>query len=86
MSNHSHINKLKWRCHRGMLELDLILQSFLEKEYMNLSPSLQADFEKLLEIEDTELYAWLMGLERPQSHEFNKILSIIGASKFLTCL
>ena len=74
MKNDSHINKLKWRCHRGMLELDIILQGFLEKQYQSLTPELQADFERLLEIEDTELYAWLMGLEKPKSAEFDRIL------------
>lgn len=75
MSNDSHINKLKWRCRRGMLELDVILQDFIENTYQSISPELQVEFERLIEVEDTELYAWLMGIEKPANNEFSEILS-----------
>ncbi len=79
MDNHSHINKLTWRCHRGMLELDIILQNFLKAEYPLLSRGLQEDFEALLAIEDTELYAWLMGVENPKNDDFSEIIKLIKA-------
>ena len=36
MSNVSQAH-LKWRCRRGMLELDILLNTFVEIEYNNLS-------------------------------------------------
>jgi antitoxin CptB len=37
-------NRLKWAARRGMLELDLILQPFVEKVYPTLNAELKNDF------------------------------------------
>jgi antitoxin CptB len=58
-------NRLRWRCRRGMLELDALLQSFVEDAYRDLDPSEQLAFSRLLGREDIELYAWLAGREEP---------------------
>lgn len=47
--------RLRWQCRRGMLELDLILESFLNKNYVNLSACEQGLFEQLLDYSDQEL-------------------------------
>lgn len=52
--------RLRWQCRRGMLELDLILQAFLDKNYLNLSPEDQDRFEQLLTYSDQALYAYLI--------------------------
>src|ERR1043166_4931563 len=62
--------RLLWRAHRGMLELDLLLIPFIEKEWFNLSENEQKTLEKLLESQDPDLYAWIMGHEVPQNKEF----------------
>ncbi len=53
--------KLAWQCRRGMLELDVVLIPFLENHFDELSASQQADFEKLLQQADPDIYSWLMG-------------------------
>lgn len=58
--------KLRWQCRRGMLELDLLLANFLEKEYSDLIESEKILFKQLLTHSDQELYRWLIGLEKPQ--------------------
>lgn len=55
--------KLSWQCRRGMLELDLLLQAFLEKRLDSLSDSEIHLFESLLNQSDPQLFAWLMGHE-----------------------
>ncbi len=47
--------RLGWQCRRGMLELDLILESFLNKNYAKLSVCEQDLFEQLLAYSDQEL-------------------------------
>jgi len=47
--------RLRWQCRRGMLELDLILERFLNKNYVNLSAGEQDLFEQLLDYSDPEL-------------------------------
>lgn len=67
--------RFAWRCRRGMLELDLILQGFLEKGFDRLTPQHIKDFDALLQCTDPELYAWFMGHEVPQ--ELKEIVRII---------
>ncbi|MFZ0219884.1 MAG: succinate dehydrogenase assembly factor 2 [Candidatus Aquirickettsiella sp.] len=52
--------RLRWQCRRGMLELDLILQDFLDKKYLNLTPDDQTLFEQLLTYADQDLYCYLI--------------------------
>lgn len=54
------LKRLRWQCRRGMLELDLVLLTFLEKNYLNLNPASQELFEQLLTYSDQELYCYLI--------------------------
>lgn len=58
--------KLTWRCRRGMLELDLMLNRFIQQKLDHLSETQLTTFQQLLEQPDPDLYAWLMGYEQPQ--------------------
>jgi len=53
--------RLRWRCRRGMLELDLLLQGFLDRGYARLNPGGQQVFENLLDYPDDVLLELLMG-------------------------
>ena len=41
--------RLKWQCRRGMRELDLLLEEFLEHRYQSLSQPDRDAFARLLE-------------------------------------
>ncbi|TAL63463.1 MAG: succinate dehydrogenase assembly factor 2 family protein [Legionella sp.] len=69
--------RLAWHCRRGMLELDLILQKFLDKRVDSLSENELQLFDQLLSCTDPELFTWLMGHEEPQDSELKKIVAII---------
>lgn len=56
--------------HRGTKELDIILGNFAEKFLHTLEPSEMNDYEALLEVEETDLYNWLTGIE-PAPEAFN---------------
>lgn len=58
-----NINRLRWQCRRGMLELDLLLLPFFEKHYLELSLSNQRLFEELLDYEDQDIYQMLIDTE-----------------------
>ena len=51
--------RLRWKCRRGLLELDIVLQQFLSSQYATLSPAEQASFEALLGSADQDLYELL---------------------------
>jgi len=57
--------RLRWQCRRGMLELDLMLESFVENEYSNLSIKYKNAFHQLLNCQDQFLLEYLMGREVP---------------------
>jgi antitoxin CptB len=58
------LNRLRWQCRRGMLELDIILLAFLDQQYSQLDPQGQAIFETLLTYSDQDLYQWLIKREK----------------------
>jgi antitoxin CptB len=64
-----HFDRLRWRCRRGLLELDLILQKILDEAYPRLSGAERAAFERLLETPDNDLLAWLQGHDQPADTE-----------------
>ena len=54
------LKKMYWHSRRGMLELDLILVPFAENVLPNLSKSECAEYARLLEQEDQDIFMWLM--------------------------
>jgi len=62
-------DRLRWRCRRGMLELDLILLRFLEEQYPELSPAEQRTFETLLQLQDDALLRLVSGDGIPPGDE-----------------
>ncbi len=59
------LNKLRWRCRRGTLELDVILQYFLEHKFSQVTAKEQQAFIRLLELEDDTLLHYFMEEQEP---------------------
>jgi antitoxin CptB len=53
------MNRLRWLCRRGMLELDAWLMRFLDVRYGDLPADQQAVFVKLLDQDDMVLFDWI---------------------------
>lgn len=70
-------NRLRWACRRGMLELDLVLQPFLDNVLQNLPMEQQKQFERLLECEDQDLFNWFLRKEDPADAQDLTIVNII---------
>lgn len=69
--------KLKWHCRRGMRELDLLLDEFLESRYESLSRAERDDFERLLDCRNEDLMDWLVDGGSPQDEQLAEIVSQI---------
>jgi len=69
--------KLRWQCRRGMLELDLLLLPFFEKNFAHLSEVEKCCFERLLACNDQELYNWLIKHEIPPDKSFISLIDRI---------
>jgi len=57
--------RLRWQCRRGMLELDLMLETFVEKRYADLPRKTKIAFHQLLKCQDQFLLDYLMGQDVP---------------------
>jgi antitoxin CptB len=55
------MNRLRWLCRRGMLELDAWLTRFLDVRYAVLPADQQAVFARLLNQDDMALFDWITG-------------------------
>ncbi|HEY2145829.1 MAG TPA: succinate dehydrogenase assembly factor 2 [Steroidobacteraceae bacterium] len=60
--------RMRWRCRRGMKELDILLERFVNERYLRVSAAEQAAFQRLLEVQDPLIYAYCLRLLRPPSH------------------
>jgi len=58
-------SRLLWRCRRGIREMDLLLQQFVERYYPDLEPEAQQQFEAFLEETDMDILAWIMDRAEP---------------------
>jgi antitoxin CptB len=60
--------RLRWRCRRGMKELDLLLTRYMDERYGAAPPEEQEAFRGLLATQDPEIYAYCLGSQRPPKH------------------
>lgn len=73
------LNRLRWRCRRGMLELDLVLERFLGENYVQLTAQQRQEFEALLDLEDHELWQRVRG-EAATASVVERMLRVVKSS------
>lgn len=69
--------RLRWRCRRGTRELDALLGGWLAERYAHADARRRADFERLLDAQDPDLWDWLMGHSEPADPGFAAIVDEI---------
>jgi antitoxin CptB len=55
------LSRLRWRCRRGMRELDQLMLRYLDQAWPTASATERRQFEDLLATEDDQLWRWFMG-------------------------
>jgi antitoxin CptB len=65
LSTDQQIRRLRWQCRRGMLELDHLLDRFLDLGYSALTEPERLTFRRLLGEQDTSLSDWFMARAQP---------------------
>jgi len=63
------MSKLRWRCRRGMRELDEAMRAYLDNHYEQAPAEEQALFEELQEMQDPELFQLVNGKAREARYE-----------------
>ena len=73
----AELRKLRWRCRRGMRELDQLLERWLDRQWRQ-SPTAQREvFLRLLDSEDDRLWRWFLGHEAPGDVEIAALVDQI---------
>lgn len=69
-----------WR--RGFREIDLILGAFADQHLNELDEAGLAEFERLLDTPDQEVYAWIVGREPPPPEADGPVLSLLKSFRY----
>jgi antitoxin CptB len=61
--------RLRWRCRRGLLELDIVLGRFVERHYATLDEAEREAFDALLDMPDNPLWDMIAGRAEREAQE-----------------
>ena len=76
----SELDRVRWQCRRGMLELDLVLQRFTEQRLERLDMAQLKALRELLELPDNELFDVVMGRATPDSPHFKPVIEMLRSA------
>jgi len=68
------LERVRWRCRRGLLELDIVLGRFVEQRYAGLDEAQLVAFDELLDMPDTVLWDMITGREAPPQEGLRTVL------------
>ena len=71
------LRRLRWRCRRGLLENDLVLQRFLDRRGMELDERGLAALNALLALPDPDLWALVSGQRECDDQRLAEIVAIV---------
>jgi antitoxin CptB len=60
------LGRLKWRCRRGMLENDLLIERFFQRHEATLTEKQARGLEALMELSDNDLLDLLLARREPE--------------------
>lgn len=75
----AELKRLRWRCRRGMRELDQLMLRYLERRWPDADDAERGVFLRLLDCEDDKLWAWCMGRDRPTEPDLDDLVQRIIA-------
>ncbi|SJZ57112.1 succinate dehydrogenase assembly factor 2 [Novilysobacter spongiicola] len=71
------LRRLRWKCRRGMRELDQLLERYLDRGWRGASEQERGVFLRLLETEDDKLWHWFMGHDTPADADLSTLVQDI---------
>ena len=71
------LKRLRWRCRRGLLENDLVLERFLELYGSRLSEKEVEAFGKLLDYGDNELWDLVSRRSEPADPDLVEVVELL---------
>ena len=74
------LSKLKWRCRRGLLENDLLIEKFFKRHEVTLTVSQAQGLSDLMELSDNDLLDLL--LQRREPDQLAEASAQVSASTY----
>lgn len=65
MQDSSLKKQYRWQCRRGLKEVEVVLNDYLERFFDDAPAEHRALFARLLEEQDADLFEWFTGRSRP---------------------
>ena len=79
MLTRTELDRLRWRCRRGLLENDLILTRFLDARDGRISDQEVVALDRLLALSDNELWDLIAGRQEPDDAAVKPLLDALRA-------
>ena len=73
----SELDRVRWHCRRGMLELDLLLNRFVDRHLATLTPDEMERFKEVLDLQDGDLWQLLSGRAEIEDQRLRPIVLMI---------
>jgi antitoxin CptB len=75
------LSRLKWRCRRGLLENDLLIERFFRRHEETLTTRQAAGLQALMDLADNDLLDLLLARKEPQGDidraEVHEVLALM---------
>ncbi len=71
------LERARWRCRRGLLELDIVLERFMDKHYTQLSDKDLQKFNRLLDMSDNDLWDMVTSRKVPEDASLRPLLGLL---------
>ena len=78
-SGDAELRRLRWRCRRGMRELDQLFERYLDLRWAQASEDERGVFRRLLDCEDDRLWRWFLGHETAADVDLQALVECIRA-------
>lgn len=67
--------KIRWKCRRGMLELDMVLERYFRESVIGMSDEDKRLFYDFLDTSDQTLLHWVFGQEDPDTNDYLRFVN-----------
>lgn len=78
-ADEAELRRLRWRCRRGMRELDQLFERYLDLRWKQASEAERGIFLRLLDCEDDRLWRWFLGHDPADDVELQSLVDRIRA-------
>ncbi|MGH8762629.1 MAG: succinate dehydrogenase assembly factor 2 [Nitrosospira sp.] len=71
------LERVRWRCRRGLLELDIVLQRFMDEHYAQLGEMELRQFDTLLDLPDNDLWEMIALRNNEENRSLQPVLHLL---------